>query len=163
MARLRATTSVVIMGPPFGLGTCLAALLIGIAVLLSPALLAQEQTSPQVVYAVAPDWPTTGHTRTERPRKEVVLVKVTVDGFGNVVGTQSLSRKSVYSESAVRAAKLWKFGPPTAGVEPAELKGMSATLNFTFQLLSRDTSPDELGTAFIPPYEICISRLVAKR
>jgi hypothetical protein len=118
-----------------------------------------QQTGPEVVYAVAPEWPSLDTTNSEQRHKEIVLVRVTVDGFGNVVDTKLLTPKSIYSGSAVHAASLWKFGEPvSSGPDPAKLNGMTATLKFTFDLLLASTSTDETGTAFIPPYEVRVSR-----
>jgi len=132
-----------------------------IATLLSTALWAQ-QAGPDVVYAVAPEWPALDRTKAEQPHNEAVLVKVEVDGFGNVVDTQLLSSKSPYSDSALRAAELWKFAEPVTD-RSAKLLGMTATLKFTFQILPRNTSRYELGTAFIPPYEVSLRRWVTRK
>jgi hypothetical protein len=93
-----------------------------------------------------------------------VLVKVVVDGFGNVVDTKLQTPRSVYCVSAVHAASLWKFGEPLgSGPDPAKLNGMTAALKFTFELLPMSASIDETGTSFIPPYEVRVSRLVKQK
>jgi hypothetical protein len=133
------------------------------ALLLSASLSAQ-QAGPEVVYAVAPEWLALNGTRAKEAHKEVVLVKVAVDGFGNVVETKLLTPRSFYSVSAVHAASLWKFGEPIgSGPDAAKLNGMTATLKFTFELLPISTSIDETGTSFIPPYEVRLGRLVKQK
>lgn len=91
-----------------------------------------------------------------------MLVKVEVDGFGNVVDTQLLTSKSAYSDSALSAAQLWKFAEPVND-RSAKLLGMTATLKFTFEILPRNTSRYELGTGFLPPYEISLRRWVRRK
>jgi hypothetical protein len=146
-----------------GLGNLLALSILGMTAPLSPALWAQQE-GPEVVYAVAPEWPAFETTKVEQPHKEVVLVKVQMDGFGNVVDAKLLTPKSTYSNSAVYAAWLWKFGEPAGtGPDVTKLNGMTATPKFTFQVLPSSTSRYELGTAFIPPYEVSLSRWVKRK
>jgi len=138
-------------------------LLLVATVLLGTTLWAQ-QAGPDVVYAVAPDWPTLDKQKAEQPHKEVVLVKIEVDGFGNVVDRKLLTPRSIYSNSAEHAASLWKFGEPVgSGPNPAKLNGMTATLKFTFELLPPGTPIDETGTAFIPPYEVSLRRVTNRQ
>lgn len=139
-----------------------AILLIGMIVLLNSALIAQQQASPEVAAAVAPEWPTFDSTKTEQPQKERVLVKVKMDGFGNVVDARSLAPKSFYSDSAVRAAWQWKFGEPIVHNKVKNVNGMTVTLEFTFRLLPPNSPDGELGTTFIPPYHVQLSRLIRK-
>jgi hypothetical protein len=145
------------------LGKRLSLLLLGLTLLFSTALWAQREAGPDVVYAVAPEWPALSAVKAQQPQKEVVLVKVEMDGFGNVVDTKLLTPNSTYSNSAVQAAQLWKFSGPAGTGPDFNIKGMTATLKFTFELRPRNTSRYELGTAFIPPYEISLSRWVAQR
>jgi len=117
-----------------------------------------------VAYAAAPEWPPLDNKEAERPYREIVLVKVTVDGFGNVIDTKLLTHNSVYSSAGVRAASLWKFAEPVGmGPDPAKLNGMTATLKFIFELLPTGTSVYETGIGFVPPYEVQLSRLVRQK
>jgi len=126
---------------------------------------AQESAQPEVFVAMAPEWPRSSELRARLPHRETISVKVTSDGFGNVVEARLLSaKKSMYSDAAVHAASLWKFAPPCPGVEwERELNGKSATLKFVFAVVPAGTSGDELGTAFYPPYEVDLTRSVGKQ
>jgi len=139
-------------------------LVLPMALLLSTPLCARQQAGPEVVYAVAPEWPTLDSTKAKLPHKDVVVVKVVVDGFGNVVDTKLLTPRSVFSDSAVHAASLWKFGEPVGiGPDATKLNGRIATLKFAFELLPASTSIDETGTGFIPPYQVRLGRRVRRK
>jgi hypothetical protein len=131
-----------------------------LALLLVTGLGARQQTDLDVVYAVAPEWPALDYANLTQPREEAVLVKIGVDGFGNVVDSRSLSPQSIFSASALHAARLWKFAGPSPD---AKILGMTATLKFTFRIVPTGTSADETGTAFIPPYEVSLSRLAIQK
>lgn len=147
----------------FGAWLLLTLSLLWLAAASSRVLYAQ-QTGPEVVYAQAPEWPVLSSKEVERVHKEIVVVKIEVDGFGNVVDTKLLTPSSIYSNSAVDAARLWKFAEPLGtGPDVAKLNGMTATLKFTFELLPVSTSMDETGISFIPPYQVRLGRLVTQK
>jgi hypothetical protein len=137
-------------------------LLIAVLLALSPRVSAQQKELPGVFEAVAPEWPALNNADAYKPQTKTVLIQVTVDGFGNVVEQKLLTPKSTYSNSAMKAASLWKFEPPCTNLDE-NINGLMMTLKFTFRTLPVNASPDELGTTFVTPYEIQLSRRVLER
>lgn len=136
---------------------CLGVLLIVIALLFCPKLPAQRKEPPDVAYAVAPEWPAPNKAVARKSETNIVLVRVTMDGFGNVVDWKLLTPKSIYSDSALQAAFRWKFEPPCTDLDE-NINGQTVTLKFAFRTLPVKASADELGTAFVTPYEVQLSR-----
>ncbi|MGB6483875.1 MAG: energy transducer TonB [Candidatus Acidiferrales bacterium] len=132
-------------------------MLIVTGLLFCPKLPAQQKEAPEVAYAVAPEWPAPDKTEASKPQANAVLVRVTVDGFGNVVERKLLTPKSIYSDSAMQAAFRWKFEPPSTALDE-NIDGQTVTLKFAFRTLPVKASADELGTAFVTPYEVQLSR-----
>lgn len=117
----------------------------------------RERLSPDVTVAVAPEWPRLSKADMVKPQTNTVLVRVTVDGFGNVVAQKLLTARSAYSDAALKASLLWKFQPPCTDLSE-NINGMSLTLKFEFRVLRIDASIGEFGTAFIRPDEVQLSR-----
>jgi hypothetical protein len=137
-------------------------LLIAVLLALSPRVSAQQKELPSVYSAAAPEWPASDKVNVDRPQTKTVLVRVTVDGFGNVVEQKLLTPKSTYSNSAMKAASLWKFEPPCTNLTE-NINGLMMTLKFTFRIIPVNAPADELGTTFVTPYEIQLSRRVLER
>ncbi len=131
----------------------------GVVLLSISGALAQQNVQPRVAAAVAPEWPT-HYVDGKTSHEETVLVRIELDGFGNVVSARLLTRKSPPSDSATRAAQLWKFGPPEGSGPESKLNGTTITLKFTFRMLPASATSDELGTVFVPAYEIDLARRI---
>jgi TonB family protein len=113
---------------------------------LMPLLEAWQESparSAAVVAAVAPVYPPIALTANESGDVEVVVM---IDKTGSVTSVDFLSGNPLLHKAAVEAAKRWKFEKMT--------KGAKLQLIFSFRMVSKDTSAEDMTPVFMPPYHL---------
>ena len=107
------------------------------------ALLSAAESALMPKAAVAPKYPPLGAmTRVSG----TVVVRVTIDAFGNVTKAEVVAGHNLLKQAAVDAARKWKFESELRETRTAELR-------FRFSLLPERKDSD-VQTTFFPPNEI---------
>jgi len=120
---------------------------LAIAILSITAAAEESQVTPRAVLAVAPEYPAIAH---QTGIAGTVTVRVTVEHSGAIGDASVIEGHRLLAESALAAARLWKF--QTSGDSPRQVDLVFAyTLlpeNACFQkTLSRFTPPSRVGVA----------------
>lgn len=102
--------------------------------------------SPSVVKAVAPFYPAMAATLRI---SGTVVVEVEIDLHGSATSVRIVDGPELLHKSAENAARRWLF---VSADDQASIR--TARLSFTFKLMPRDVSPDELLPIFLPPYSV---------
>jgi TonB family protein len=110
---------------------------------LGCALASAAESTLMPKAAVAPKYPPLGAMARV---SGTVVVRVTIDAFGNVTKAEAVAGHNLLKQAAVDAARKWKFESELRGTRTAELK-------FRFSLLPERQNPD-VQTTFFPPDEI---------
>lgn len=103
--------------------------------------------SPTVIAAAAPTYP---GIALAMPKGGDVTVEVSIGPAGRVNDTKVLTGAAPLRHPAVEAARLWRFAPAHAG--------QRVTLMFSFKVMPKDTSAEDLTPIFKPPYEVEVRR-----
>jgi len=108
-----------------------------------------QPSAPAVVAAVAPQWPSLGlgiKKANEESSRVTATVEVTIDDKGTVTAAKPLKAHPLFQNTSLEAARRWRFAPGE--------NGRIAQLTFSFVVWNRGAARDQLGTIFLPPYEI---------
>jgi TonB family protein len=114
--------------------------------LLIPLLGAAQSDSSRrvaVLSAIAPVYPPIALTANTSGD---VQVAVTIDKVGSVTNADFISGSPLLHKAAVEAAKRWRFEKLN---EEAKVQ-----LTFSFRMVPKDTSAEDMTTVFMPPYHL---------
>jgi TonB family protein len=109
--------------------------------------LTKTNGSPRVVAAIAPTYP---GIALAMPKGGDVTVEVSVGSGGIVNDARVVTGAPPLRHPAVEAARLWRFAPGDAE--------QRITLTFSFKIMPKNTSAEELTPVFKPPYEVEVRR-----
>jgi TonB family protein len=116
-----------------------------------PVLVADQAAGtgspPTVIAAVAPTYP---GIALAMPNGGGVTVEISIGPDGKVSDTKVVSGAAPLRHPALEAARLWRFAPEDAGKK--------ATLVFSFKVMPKDTSAEDLTPIFRPPYGVEVRR-----
>ena len=84
-----------------------------------------------------------------------VSVEVTVASDGRVRSTNALNGNSVLIHASLEAAKRWHFEPGGSD--------RKAVLKFSFHIMPRGTSEEDLGAMFMPPFSIEVRKTIPEQ
>jgi TonB family protein len=114
--------------------------------LLIPLLGAAQSDSSRsvaVLSAIAPVYPPIALTANTSGD---VQIAVTIDRAGSVTNADFISGNPLLHKAAVEAAKRWKFARPNEVTK--------VQLIFSFRMVPKDTSAEDMTPVFMPPYHI---------
>jgi TonB family protein len=121
-----------------------AVLLAGLHIVIGASSNAAVVEPPPVVAAIPPPYPIVAlaiHASGE------VTVEIAINAKGAVISAKASGHK-LLAGAAERAAKQWRFTPVTDG------SNRTATMVFSFQIMSPCTPAADLTPIFYPPYKV---------
>ncbi len=119
-------------------------------VIASPSVAGRAKkvrVKPTLVAAVAPTYP---GLALAVPKGGDVVVEVSIGQAGRITDTRVIAGAGPLRHPAVVAARQWCFAPADSGKR--------ATLTFSFRVMPKDTSAEDLTPIFKPPYRVEVRR-----